>query len=144
MKTSEFLNQLRDDEIVRAITAAERMTSGEIRVFVTRRTVTNALAAALRQFDRLGMSATAGRNGVLLFFAPRSHRFAIVGDEAIHARCGEAFWRAVSNEMEALLKERRFTDAVVAGIRRAGEELAKHFPRRPDDRNELPDRVERD
>jgi uncharacterized membrane protein len=144
MKTNEFLNQLRDDEIVRAIVEAEERTSGEIRIFVTRHAVAEPLPAALRQFDRLGMSETAARNGVLLYFAPRSRRFAIVGDEAIHGRCGEEFWRSVSGEMETLLKEGHFTEAVVAGIRRAGEVLGRHFPRRPDDRNELPDRVGRD
>jgi len=36
-----------------------------------------------------------------------------------------------------------FTEGIVQGVQRAGDLLAAHFPRRPDDTNERPDRVER-
>ena len=35
-----------------------------------------------------------------------------------------------------------FKEGIVQGMTRAGGLLAEHFPRRPDDDNELPDRVE--
>ena len=42
-------------------------------------------------------------------------------------------------------REGRFTEGIVAGVRALGDELARHFPRRPGetDRNELPDTVSR-
>jgi putative membrane protein len=46
--------------------------------------------------------------------------------------------------MEDHFRATRFTEGLVLGIQKAGELLAKHFPRRPDDRNELPDRVAHD
>ncbi|MFO1487863.1 MAG: hypothetical protein U1F65_05240 [Verrucomicrobiota bacterium] len=46
--------------------------------------------------------------------------------------------------MTGYFKRGDFTDGLVHGVSKAGELLARHFPRRPNDRNELPDAVERD
>jgi uncharacterized membrane protein len=144
MKTKAFLNQLQHDEIVAAIQAAEGITSGEIRVFISRGEVDDPVAAAKKQFEVLGMERTQQRNGVLIFVAPVVQRFAVIGDEAIHARCGQDFWSAVADEMSGHFRQAEFTRGIVQGIRKAGEVLSQHFPRRPDDRDELPNKVERD
>ena len=44
--------------------------------------------------------------------------------------------------MRAHFKAENFTDAVVHAVNEVGELLAAHFPRQPDDRNELTDAVE--
>jgi uncharacterized membrane protein len=129
-------------KVVAAIAAAESRTSGEIRVLVGRDKAEEPVLAAEKHFERLGMTETAERNGVLIFLAPRSHTFAIVGDTAIHEKCGNAFWQSVAASMEAHFKRREFTEGLVNGVQRAGELLALNFPRRPDDRNELPNQVE--
>ncbi len=50
------------------------------------------MAEARRQFVKLRMHQTPERNGVLLYFAPRSRHFAIIGDDRIHQRYGQEFW----------------------------------------------------
>ncbi|NDE98252.1 MAG: hypothetical protein EB034_08240 [Verrucomicrobia bacterium] len=87
------------------------------------------------------MTQTRERNGVLLYVAPRSRTFAIVGDEGVHARCGEAFWREVAQALTAEFRKGDFTAGILLGVQRAGSLLAEHFPRQGDDRNELPDTV---
>ena len=144
MRPKSFLEQFDDTAILQAIADAEARSSGEIRIYVTRHAAKDVLAEADEAFTRLGMRRTALRNGVLLYFAPKSQQFAIVGDEAIHARCGQEFWTQVSAAMSDRFKAGEFTAGVLAGITRVGELLEKHFPRSGDDRNELPDRVERD
>src|ERR1051326_8374305 len=104
MKPRRFLSQLDQDRIVTAIAEMERQTSGEIRVFVSHRAVDDALHAAAHQFDKLQMQKTEQRNGVLIFVAPRSQTFSIVGDQAIHAKCGDSFWIEVAAEMTGLFK----------------------------------------
>jgi len=136
--------QFDSDRIVAAIAAAEKQTSGEIRVHVTRRVPKDLEARALRRFHLLGMTKTAERNGVLIYLAPRARRFRILGDTAIHEKCGEDFWKEVAAAMEARFREGKLTEGVVAGIERVGEVLARHFPRRTKDRNELPDTVTED
>ena len=130
------------DRVVAAIRAAENQSSGEIRVVVARAKVTDPMRAARHEFERLGMSATAGRNGVLILVAPRSRNFAIYGDTAIHEKCGDGFWREVAQAMTEHFGRGDLTAGVVHAIERAGALLAEHFPRASDDRNELSDDVE--
>lgn len=144
MNTPDFIQQLREPEIVAAIRAAEQNTSGEIRVFISDKSVTDPVVAAQEQFTRLGMTQTRDRNGVLIFLAPGSRQFAVIGDSGVHARCGVGFWQELTRSMSEQFRAGDFTAGIVQGIQRAGELLGAHFPRRPDDHNELPDRVARD
>ncbi len=128
--------------IVAAIRAAEQRTSGEIRVVVARGKTDDAVATAKGHFERLGMTRTAARNGVLIFVAPSARSFAVIGDTGIHEKCGDGFWRELAQAMTEDFRAGNFTAGVVRGIERAGHLLAEHFPRQADDHNELPDDVE--
>lgn len=144
MRTKDFVNRLDDQKIAAAIGEAEKKTSGEIRVFVTRRAVESPLEEAEREFLKEGMDKTELRNGVLIYFAPKSQSYAIVGDKGIHEKCGAAFWEGISAHMAPHLKKNEFTEAVLVGIREAGEALSQHFPFKEGDRNELPNQVIRE
>lgn len=130
------------DRVVAAIRAAELRTSGEIRVILARRKTDDPVASATQHFERLGMTATAARNGVLIYLAPRSRNFAVIGDTAIHEKCGDAFWTELATAMTQHFKSGDFTAGLVHGIERAGALLATHFPRSATDINELPDKIE--
>ena len=106
MKPREFLQKLDDAKVVAAIQAAENSTSGEIRVFVTNRTLgpAEAVDRATVRFKKLGMTNTRDRNAILLYFAPRARQFAVVGDKHIHEKCGHAFWNEVAARTCAALR----------------------------------------
>jgi uncharacterized membrane protein len=166
MQANNFLGALDHERIVKAIQDAEARSRGEVRVHVSRQAVaevqpnTTPVAAvqpntppvaavqtaAARQFEALGMARTAERNGVLLFVAPVSQTFAVIGDEGIHARCGPDFWKDVAAAMETDFRAGRYTDGIVKGVARVGEALATHFPRQEGttDTNELSDEVTED
>ena len=144
METKEFIHALDDNKIAQAIADAEKRTSGEIRVFVTEKPVDNPVPEAEKQFIRMGMAKTALRNGVLIYFAPKSQKYAVVGDQAVHERCGQKFWEQITHHMTPLLKSQQFTGAVIAAVREIGAALAREFPPLAGDKNELPNRVERD
>lgn len=129
--------------VVDAIARAERQTSGEIRVVVAAEKTPEPVSAAQKHFERLGMTHTAARNGVLIYVAAGSHTLAVIGDQGIHVKCGDAFWRALAETMTEHFRRHAFTDGLVLAIERAGALLAEHFPRAPDDRNELPDHIDR-
>jgi uncharacterized membrane protein len=144
-----FLSEPDFDAIAGAIKAAESRTSAEIRVHLERRVPRgllrrrpDALARAQHVFRRLGMHRTPERHGVLIYVAVEERRLAVVGDEGIHTRVGDAHWHAVRDLMIEILREngppRRALERAIEALGRA---LAEHYPRRPDDRNELSDEV---
>ena len=90
------------------------------------------------------MEKTAERNTILILVVPRAQKFAVVGDEGVHQKCGAEFWHQLIEGMRGHFKREAFTDALVEGIHCAGHLLAQHFPRLSDDRNELPDDVVED
>jgi uncharacterized membrane protein len=141
---ASYFSQFESDRIVQSIAAAEAKSSAEIRVHVTRRVPKNLEERALRRFHLLGMTGTAGRNGVLLYIAPRARQFRILGDVGIHEKCGPQFWTEVAAAMEDQFRKGEFTEGVIAAVTRVGEVLATHFPRLPGDVNELPDSVDHD
>lgn len=138
-----FLTPDEERRVLEAIREFEHRTSGEIRVHLETRVRGDVLEAARRTFERLGMTATAQRNGVLFFVATRSRRFAIVGDEGIDSRVPDGYWDEIVRVVSEAFRAGRHADGLVEGIRMAGEKLAELFPRREDDVNELPDGISR-
>ncbi len=141
MKTRHFIKQLDRNLIETAIRDAERRTSGEIRVLIHHKPVEDVVAFAQREFLRLGMQKTRERNAVLIVVAPLSQKFGVIGDEAVHQKCGETFWQELAGAMAGHFKQGNFTAGLRHGIEHAGALLAEHFPRRSGDKNELPDQI---
>jgi uncharacterized membrane protein len=142
MRTREFLSKLEHERIVSAIREAESKTSGEIRVFIQRGKLSvDPLIVAQKKFQRLGMHKTRERNAVLIFLAPRAHKFAVVGDKAIHEKCGEQFWQHVVSGMRTHFQNENFSRAIVESVEEIGKLLSAHFPRTSADANELPDEI---
>jgi uncharacterized membrane protein len=130
MRTKEFLSKLEHDAIVQAIRDAESKTSGEIRVFIQRGKVKgDPFVAAQKRFHRLGLHKNAHHNDVLIWVAPRAHKFAVVGDEAIHQKCGDVLWPRLVEKMGEHFRNENFTHALVDAIHEIGDALAAHFPR---------------
>lgn len=142
MKKKDFLAAIDKQAIEAAIARAEQRCSGEICVHLEPRMGKHdATHWAKRTFERLGMTKTAERNGVLIFIACEEQKFVILGDHGIHEHVGQRFWEDVASEMQSAFREGRFTEGIVAAIERAGEDLARHFPHRADDVNELPNEI---
>jgi uncharacterized membrane protein len=142
MRTKEFLSKVEHDRIVHAIREAESKTSGEIRVYVQRGKLSgDPLTAAQKKFHQLGMHKTREQNAVLIFVAPRAHKFAVVGDKAIHEKCGDEFWQRIVEGMRAHFQNEKFSHALIEAIKEIGKLLAAHFPKTPGNANEVPDEI---
>jgi len=136
-----FLSEADLEAVATAIAAAESTTSAEIRVHLDARCPGEPMAQAVAVFERLGMHRTAARHGVLVYVSVEDHKLAVLGDRGIHERVGQVYWDRLVQDVIAHLKERRHRDGLVHAVAEVGAVLRRHFPRLPDDVNELPNRV---
>ena len=97
--------------------------------------------AAEGLFVAHGVHQTEARTGILIYVALAERRVEIVADAGINAKVEQAAWGELAGEIVAAARAKALVDGIIAAVRRAGSLLAAHFPHRPDDRNELPDRV---
>ncbi len=133
-----FFSSKEKKEIHAAIADLEKKTSAELRVHVERRDLKISIFdQARRAFEKLGMTQTRDRNGVLIFLCSDSHEFAVLGDAGINAKVPENFWKAISEEMAGKFKSGLFSAGVSAGIELAGKKLRHFFPLAAGDKNEL-------
>jgi uncharacterized membrane protein len=141
MQQKEFLATLDRQQLVDAIGTAERMTSGEIRVHIQPKSRGEIRHVAERTFERLGMTKTKERNGVLLFIACEEQQFVILGDQGIDARVPAGFWDDIAEKLKVRFQHAEFTDGIVDAIHSAGRELKTYFPRAQDDVDELANEI---
>ncbi len=138
---SNFFTKEQQEYLRQAIMNSELDTSGEIRVHIENTCKGDAMERALAVFIKLGMDKTESRNGVLIYLAIENRKFAIIGDEGIHAVVTEVFWESIKNKMMNQFRENNFTEGLVEAITETGIQLKKYFPHQSDDKNELQDDI---
>lgn len=128
-------------KITEAVEAAERFTSGEIRICIEKTCSEPVLDRAANYFKKLGMHQTAKRNGVLIYVATNDHKFAIIGDAGINKVVPPDFWDEAKDAMLENFKAGNLVQGITTGVHLAGQQLKTFFPYLEDDRNELPDDI---
>jgi uncharacterized membrane protein len=100
----------------------------------------SARARAIEVFSQLGVWDTEDNNGVLIYLLLADRDVEIVADRGINAVVAAQEWEVICRAMEAALRRREFAPAVLGAIDAVSNLLARHFPPRAGDRNELADR----
>ncbi|MGX5691502.1 TPM domain-containing protein [Arcticibacter tournemirensis] len=129
------------EQIRQAIEAAEKNTSGEIRICAEKHCQGEPIERALTYFTKIGMDKTALKNGVLIYIATEDHKFAIIGDSGINNVVPDNFWDTTKDAMLEKFREGRLADGIITGITMAGEKLSEYFPCLDGDKNELSDEI---
>jgi uncharacterized membrane protein len=142
-KKQQFFTVEEEQRVVQAIKDAERMTSGEVRVFVESRCrFVDPIDRAHEIFYGLKMDKTDDHNGVLVYVAMKDRQMAVYGDEAIHQKVGDQYWNEKIKIMLQHFRENNHADGLVKVITDIGQALHQHFPYNNDtDKNELPDDI---
>lgn len=139
--TDDFLTPEEEQSLINAIGVAEKNTSGEIRIHIEKRTNLDPLKRAIAVFNLLKMNATADRNGVLLYVAVESKKFAIIGDKGIHKKVTANFWDSEKDLVLSYFKKGNFSKGLELAVLDVGDKLKHFFPYKSDDINELDDQI---
>ncbi|MFT3910305.1 MAG: TPM domain-containing protein [Ferruginibacter sp.] len=142
-KKPAFFTADEQAQIVKAIQASEKTTSGEIRVFVeSKNPFVNPLDRASEIFFKLKMQNTVHRNAVLLYIAMDSHELALFADQGIYEKVGAQYWDdAVKNMLSHFVKD-NISKGIEQCIMQVGTTLTEKFPyMAAEDKNELPDNI---
>lgn len=139
--TEAFLTPIEEQEIVKAIIAAEKNTSGEIRVHLEEKSEKPPLERAKEVFISLKMNETKARNGVLFYVDIVEKQFAIIGDEGINNLVPNDFWETTKNVVIENFKKENYKNGLVAGITESGKQLKHFFPYETDDIDELDNEI---
>ncbi len=142
MKIKHFLSALEHDRIHQAIRSAEEGTSSDIVLYISHRRIEDALAEAHLEFRKLRLEQATARNSLLIFLAPKSQKFAVVGGTALHEKVGQAWWDDFVALLTRHFKEGKYTDGLIAALEQASLALKAHFPATAPDRTGQTDIVE--
>jgi uncharacterized membrane protein len=142
-RKKDFFSEEEKQQIIEAVRNAERMTSGEVRVFVENRcSYMDAIDRAKEIFAELKMYETTDRNAVLVYVALKDKQLAILGDEGIHSKLGNDYWNTEVKKMISNFDRENYADGIKEVVTDIGEALTQLFPYNNDtDKNELPDDI---
>jgi uncharacterized membrane protein len=143
MTRRRLLASLRTDQVEEAIRRAERHCGVELRVSIAGLFWGSPDQLARRAFERLGMTATRRRNGLLVLVAPWHRKVVVYADEGIMARVDASLWSNAVATLTGAFRGGQFTEGLVAALEGLATALAPHFPPVPGAANELPDTVGR-
>ena len=142
-RKKDLFSEEEKQRIIEAVRNAERMTSGEVRVFVENRcSYMDAIDRAKEIFAELKMYETHDRNAVLVYVALKDKQLAILGDEGIHSKLGNDYWNTEVKKMIGNFNRENYADGITEVVMDIGEALTQLFPYNNDtDKNELPDDI---
>ncbi len=141
-RNKNFFTDEENKQIVDCIRKAEQETSGEIRVHVENRCFGDPVKKAVKIFEKTGMQRTEARNGVLIYLASASKKFAIIGDKGINEKVPSDFWNETAKKMQDCFAQGNFAEGLKQGIKNAGDKLSEFFPHQGEkDKNELSDEI---
>ncbi|MBA3902639.1 MAG: hypothetical protein C0522_03035 [Rhodocyclaceae bacterium] len=133
--------------IERAIAATEKTHDGELRFAVEAGLQLQALLRgqtarqrAVEVFSQLRVWDTEHNSGVLIYVQLIDRKVEILADRGISALVPQTEWNAVCRRMEQAFRKGEFEAGTIAAIEEISIRLARHFPSRDGNPNELPDK----
>lgn len=129
-------------QIADAIKSVEKDTIGEIRVSIRKRRSfkernVSIYDLAVKNFYDLGMDKTKDKTGVLIFLLMSDRSFQIIGDDGINKKVSSEFWGVLAMNMAEYFRQNKFAEGICRAVSEVGAVLAREFPMKPGDTNEL-------
>ncbi|MGL4325385.1 MAG: TPM domain-containing protein [Beijerinckiaceae bacterium] len=96
---------------------------------------------AREHFFTQGLHRTRERTGVMIFVSLAERYAEVLVDDGIADHVDDSAWRAIIADLITALKDNRMGEGLVIAVEKCAVILSAHAPPRPDDANELPDKV---
>lgn len=93
--------------------------------------------AAVVNFFREGLYRTEEGTGVLIYVSLFEHRVRILADRGINEKVEKGKWDEIVEGIVAGIKQGRQAEAICEAVKKTGDLLKEHFPRKADDTDEL-------
>lgn len=128
------------------IEKVEQSTSGQIRLSVReKRRFWDKLyqphELAIRDFEKLGISNTKHKTGVLIFIIFDEHYYDILADEGINEKISDHIWLGIEEKIKEEFPKESYINGILHIVDKVGEVLKQEFPHKAEDADELPDEV---
>lgn len=144
-----FYSYFDDDDLLRItnkITEKEKVTQGEIVISIKEKrsffqdffSLEN---LAKKEFLRLGINKTNEGTGILFYLILQSKELQILADSPINEKVNQNTWTELKDEILAHFKNGKYCEGLILAVDKAGDILAKYFPKTPDNQNEISNRV---
>ncbi|HEY5122723.1 MAG TPA: TPM domain-containing protein [Ignavibacteria bacterium] len=133
-------------DITDKIKNIELTTSGELRLCLKYKTEWHEKKIrtrdlAIREFHKLGMQNTKEHTGILVMILLKDKKFEIIADKGINSRVEKNTWDNIADELSNHFSAFKFKSGILNLLDKVGSLLAKEFPKKKDDVNELPDDI---
>ncbi|EJL71011.1 TPM domain-containing protein [Chryseobacterium populi] len=138
---SNFLTNQQIAALVEAIQAAEKHSTGEIRVHIDSTTENHNAETAFEVFKKLCMNNTADRNAVLFHVNFEQKYLTIIGDVGIHEKVYQSFWDHLHDYITSEFAKGNYFKALKSAILETGIELKKYFPVKGENPNQLSNEI---
>ena len=96
---------------------------------------------ALSAFVEKGLHQTRENTGVLFFLSLLERRVWVLADRGIYQKIGQETLNQFANGVSQGVRQGRAYEALIEAIQAVGRLLSKHFPMKPPNIDELPDKV---
>jgi uncharacterized membrane protein len=136
-----------DLEAIKAeIAEVEKKTSSEIRLSLRdKRNLYEKLykprELAVRDFEKLGMTNTKYKSGILIFIIFGERSYDILADEGIYEKIHDSVWNELETKLKEEFRNENYVSGIIHLIQQMGSILAKEFPSGPGNIDELKDEV---
>lgn len=99
----------------------------------------SAVSRAQLEFYQSNIKATKNSTGVLIFVSWLEHEAVVLADKPVAEKFPTETWNEIVKKLISHVKAGDFSGGMIDAIETTGDLLAKEFPIRPGDHNELPD-----
>lgn len=140
----KYLSESEILQLQAEIANVEDKTTGEIRLSLRERRkyfekLYKLHELAIQDFEKMGMTNTKERTGILIFIVFDEHYFDILADEGIYSKISDEVWNELEEKLKSEFRKENYFAGIINILRNMSEILQNEFPIEGNDVNQISD-----